>query len=209
MKKLFVVPAVLALAFALVSFGGKKDCPPDGKPNPKKGKKAKLKPRETELNRHINRETAPQPSDFDNTVGIEDMYNSKDDSIFSENKAATIVGYLFRAVPTGKASCNCYTDDESMYNINLYISPTPINNDTRKADCIVAVITPYSKGLNADWTSEKIMDKMGSQKVKVSGWLLYDYLHSSGSIETNPNSSEPDRRTIWGICPMTEIQLMK
>lgn len=209
MKKLLVIPAVLALAFALTSFGGKKDCPADGKPNPKKGKKAQLKPREKELNRHINRDTPPQPSDFDNTVGIEDMYNSKDDSIFSENKAATIVGYLFRAVSTGKASCNCYTEDQSKYSINLYISPTPINNDTRTADCIVAVITPYSKGLNADWTDEKIMDKMGSQKVKVSGWLLYDYLHGSGSIETNPNSSEPDRRTIWGICPMTAIQLMK
>lgn len=209
MKKLLVIPALLTLAFALVSFGGKKDCPPEGKPNPKKGRKAELKPREKELNRHINRDNTPQPSDFDNTIGIEDLYNSKDDSIFSENKAASIVGYLFRAIPTGKASCNCFTEDKSKYSINLYISPTPINNDTRKADCIVAVITPYSKGLNSDWDADKIMGKMGGQKIKVSGWLIYDYLHKDVSIETNPNSAAPEMRTIWGICPMTEIQLMK
>ena len=210
MKKIVVIPAVLAIAFGLLAFGGKKhQCPAEGKPNPKRGRKAKLRPREMELNQHKNRAVMPQPSDFDNSVTIMGMYNSQDDSIYSGNKAATITGYLYRALPNGMESCNCYTKDKSKYSINLYISPTPIGKDTRPADCIVAVVTPYSRTIDSNWTAEKISEKMGGQKVTVSGWLIYDYLHQDVSIETNPNCEEPERRTIWGICPMTGLKLIK
>jgi hypothetical protein len=207
MKKLFTIPSLLIIAFALYAFGGKKDCPPEGQPNPKKGKNAVLKSREKGLNKHINRETSPQPGDFDNDVTIQGMYDSKDDSIYNEDKAASITGYFFRAVDIGMESCNCYTEDKSKYSTNIYISPTPINKQTRTADCIVAVITPYSRSLNPkDWDTENINEKFVGKKIKVSGWLIYNFLKGNLSIETNPNSAQPERRTIWGICPMTDLK---
>jgi hypothetical protein len=204
MKKLFIIPCCALIAFSFFAFHGE-DCPAEGKPNPKKGKKAELKPREKSLNRHKNRETIPQGSDFDNTVTTEKMYGSKDDSIFSENKAANLVGYFFRATDAGMESCNCYTEDKSKRSINIYISPTPIAKETRTADCIVTVLTPYSVTLNSDWTADKLNDKLAGKKIKVSGWLIYDFTRSGVSIETNSNSAEPERRTIWGLCPVTAI----
>lgn len=211
MKKLIFIPALIAIVFSFMAFGGHDDCPPEGKPNPKKGKKAELKPREKTLNRRKNRNTVPAPSDFDGMVTIQKMYDSKDDSIFDEDKAAEIDGYIFKASDQGMESCNCFTEDKSKYNTNIYISPTPITKLTRTADCIVAVITPFSRtlGNSKDWTADKINDKLVGKHVKISGWLIYDYVKGNLSIETNPNSAEPERRTIWGICPMTDLKEVK
>ena len=211
MKKYIIIPSVVAIAFALFAFGGdKKECPPEGKANPKKGKNAELKPREKGVNKHINRATTPQAADYDKSVTIQGMYDSKDDSIYNEDKAATITGYMFRAVDIGMESCNCYTEDKTKYSTNIYLSPTPINKQTRTADCIVVTITPYSRTINSkDWTAENINEKMVGKKVQASGWLIYNYLKGSVSIETNPNSASPERRTIWGICPMTDIKALE
>lgn len=216
MKKLVLFASAIVLSLGIYSFTnehnnkGKHDqCPPEGKANPKKGKHAELKPREKDLNIHINRNTTPQKSDIDYSVTIDKMCNSKDDSIWSEEKAAVLTGYVYAAALDKPQSCNCFTEDKSKYNIKLYISPTPIKPETRAADCIIAFLTPYSLSLNHDWTIDNINMKMRAQKVTVTGWLIYDYLHSSLSIETNSNGEGPDRRTIWGLCPTTDIQLIK
>lgn len=210
MKRLLIIPALLIAATALFGFGGgKKDCPAEGKANPKKGKHAELKMREKDLNMHINRETTPQASDFDAKVTIQGMYDSKDDSIFSEDRAAAITGYVYKAVDDGEQSCNCFTEDKSQYSTNVYISVNPITKETRTADCIVAVISPYSRSLHSDWTSDFINFKMVGKKVKVSGWLIYNYLKGSVSVETNSNATQPERRTIWGISPMTDLQSLE
>ena len=216
MKKLFLLIGIVTIALGTYSFTsnntkrGKHDqCPPEGKPNPKKGKHAELKFREKNLNLHINRTSIPQKSDIDYSATIEKMYNSKDDSIWSEDKAAVITGYVFGAVTDKPQSCNCFTEDKSKYNIKLYISPTPIKKETREADCIIAFITPYSLSLNKSWAEDTINLKLRGQKVTVTGWLIYDYLHKGTSIETNTNGEGPDRRTIWGLCPTTDIQLIK
>ena len=210
MKKIILLPLFLLSAIIVfASGGGKKECPPEGKANPKKGKNAVLKPREKNLNIHKNRETAPQPSDFDKTVTIQRMYDSKDDSIFDADKGAVIEGYVLKASDNGMESCNCFTEDKTQYSTNLYISPTPITKQTRSADCIVVVITPYSRTLHSEWNADLFNYKMIGKKVRVSGWLLYDYSKSSLSIETNSNGAQPERRTIWGICPMTELKSLE
>jgi hypothetical protein len=206
MKKLLVIPALLVATIILFAFGGgKKECPPEGKANPKKGKHAELKPREKNLNIHINRDNAPQSSDFDKGVTIKGMYDSKDDSIFNEDKAAAIEGYVLKASNNSMESCNCFTEDKSEYSFNVYISMTPLTKETRGADCIVAVITPYSRTLHSEWTADYFNYKMIGKKVKISGWLIFDFLHGSLSVETNSNGTQPDRRTIWGICPTTDL----
>ncbi len=210
MKKISLVIVLLVAFGSIIAMeGGKKQCPPEGSANPKRGKHAELKSREKNLNIHINRETLPQASDFDKSVGIEDMYNSKDDSIFSEDKAATLEGYLFRASTNGMESCNCFTEDKNDYSTNVYLSPYPLTGETRTADCIVAVITPYSRSLHPEWTTDYFNFKMAGKKVKISGWMIFNYLKSNLSIETNSNGTQLERRTIWGLCPVTNIQESK
>ncbi|HSY75557.1 MAG TPA: hypothetical protein VK890_01795 [Bacteroidia bacterium] len=209
MKRLFVLLGLLVLAVGVYSFmpGKDKECPAEGKPNPKKGKDAVLKPREKNANRHKNRQSVPQTGDYDKTVSIEKMYDSKDDSLWSEDKAATIIGYFFRAVSNNMESCNCYTEDKSKYSTNIYLSPTQPDKNTRLADCIVVVAMPYSRTLSKGWSADTLNDKMAGKKLIVSGWLMYDVLHSTGSIMTNSNGSQPERRTIWGICPITALSV--
>lgn len=205
----FISTIAIALLAIAAMMGGKKQCPPEGSANHKKGKHAELKPREKNLNIHINRENIPQASDFDKGVTIEGMYNSKDDSIFSEDKAATLEGYIFRASSNSVESCNCFTEDKSQYSTNVYLSPNPITNETRTADCIVAVITPYSRSLHPEWTTDYFNYKMVGKKVKISGWMIFNFLKGNLSIETNSNGTQPERRTIWGICPTTDLKELK
>ncbi len=210
MRKLIPYTLLALFAITIVAMeAGKKQCPPEGSANPKKGKHAELKPREKNLNLHMNRETLPQSSDFEKTVGIEDFYNSKDDSIFSEDKAATLTGYIFRASTNGMESCNCFTEDKNEYSTNVYLSPNPLTAETRLADCIVTVITPYSRSLHPDWTTDFFNYKMVGKKVKVSGWMIYNYLKGNLSVETNSNGTQPERRTIWGLCPVTGLEELK
>ncbi len=211
MKKLSLMLGLMSIVAGIYSFtpGKDKECPAEGKPNPKKGKNAVLKSREKNVNKHKNRETTPLAGDFDKSVTIQGMYDSKDDSLWSEQKAATLTGYFFRAVDNGMESCSCFTEDKAQYSTNIYISPTPIDKNTRMADCIVVVLTPYSRTINKFWTADFINEKFAGQKLTVSGWLIYDIMHSVESIMTNSNGSHPERRTIWGICPVTDLTVNK
>jgi hypothetical protein len=209
MKKLILALSLGIIIVAAYSFtSGKGDeCPAEGKANPKKGKEAVLKPREKNVNKHKNRQSIPQIGDYDKSVTIQGMYDSKDDSLWNEDKAGAITGYVFRAYDNSMESCNCFTEDKTKYSTNLYLSPTPLDKNTRTADCIAIVIMPYSRTLNKDWTADYINDKLVGKKVTASGWLIYDITHSVSSIMTNSNGSHPDRRTVWGICPMTDLKV--
>ncbi len=209
MKKLFLCIGLALAVVGVYSFtsGKDKECPKEGKANPKKGKDAELKPREKNVNKHKNRESVPADADYDKSVTIEKMYDSKDDSLWNEENAASITGYVFRAVDNNMESCNCFTEDKAKYSTNIYLSPTPIEKNTRTADCIVVVVMPYSRTINKDWTADNVNEKMVGKKITVAGWLIYDVLHSVGSIMTNSNGSHPERRTIWGICPMTDLKV--
>ena len=210
MKKLVFLALIVATCISVYAFkvaGHEDPCPNEGKPNPKKGKSAVLKPREKNVNKHKNRQSIPGDADYDKTVTIEKMYDSKDDSVWNEENAAAITGYVFRAVDNNMESCNCYTEDKTKYSINIYLSPTPIEKNTRTADCIVAVVMPYSRTINKDWTSDYINEKLVGKRITVSGWLIYDIEHSVGSIMTNSNGTQPERRSIWGICPMTDLKV--
>jgi len=209
MKKLILALSLGVIVVAAYSFTSDKDkeCPAEGKANPKKGKDAVLKPREKNVNKHKNRQSVPQIGDYDKSVTIQGMYDSKDDSLWSEEKACSLTGYFFRAVDNNIESCNCFTEDKAKYSTNIYLSPTPIDKNTRLADCIVIVVMPYSRTINKDWTADNLNDKMFGKKLTASGWLIYDFTKSVGSIMTNSNGSHPERRSIWGICPMTDLKV--
>lgn len=211
MKKLFVVASLIIAICAVYAFrpGKEEPCPAEGKADPKKGKHAELKQREKSLNKHKNRQSIPEKTDYDHIVTTQLMYDSKDDSLWNEDKAASLTGYFFRATDNGMEECNCFTEDKSKYSTNIYISPVPINSNTRTADCIVVVVMPYSRTINpTDWVADKLNEKLSGKIISVSGWLIYDRAHGNRSIETNPNGSQPERRTIWGICPMTDLKIM-
>ena len=164
-----------------------------------------LDAREQSLNMHKNRVTSPNA--FNSFINMQTMLDSKDDSIFSADDGAKVEGYLFRIVPGNKESCNCFTADKTQYNITLFLSPSPINDSTTTAKCLAVEITPYSRQLHSEWTTQYITAHFLKKHVIVKGWLLYDYLSKPESVASNPGKPGMKRHTVWEIYPVTEMIL--
>src|SRR5437773_444584 len=43
-------------------------------------------------------------------------------------------------------------------------------------------------------------------KVKITGWLLYDFMHTNVSVASNPDITNPHRGTVWEVHPITNIE---
>ncbi|MGP8215762.1 MAG: hypothetical protein ACLQQ4_09390 [Bacteroidia bacterium] len=162
-----------------------------------------IDPRQLNLNVYKNRDNIPAV--YNDDVTLEKMINSNDDSIFSENDAAIIEGYIFKAVLNGPQSSDCYTEDSTQYEIHVYISPVPVTKSTTLADCAIVEITPYSIKLHPEWSLSYFNSRMANNWVVIKGWLLYDYRHKNESLASNPGKPGMNRRTVWEIHPVTDI----
>ena len=184
------------------------NCPPQGKPDPAV-LNSTLTAREQNLNYHKNRISIPQEVNYLYSVTMQQLFDSHDDSLaFSIDQGAMITGYVFKGNQESAESCNCYSASTAEHDTHIYISPVPITNATKISDCMVMEVTPYTRTLHPQWTTTFVNDSLKGKKVIVSGWLLYDYLHTGESIGTNPNTTSPQRQTVWEIHPITEIQVL-
>ena len=190
----------MLFAFTLIGDG----CPKSGLT--KKGTPPKF--RNQCLNIKKNRDFKPTASDIDKTVTLQKMMDSRDDSTaFSEHKAATVEGYILKAKDEGMEGCNCYSTDPADHDVHVYISPDP--NVSSIAECVVIEITPYTRNINPEWTSEYINQNVTHKKIKVTGWLMFDWEHLNQSFETNLQGERIYRRTVWELHPITDISLVQ
>jgi hypothetical protein len=154
------------------------------------------------LNRLKNRTGAPD--DINAGITFNDLYNSKDNPyLFNEKQGASITGYLVEAITSKGESCNCYTDDPDLRDIHIYLSPIP--EIANKKDCIIVEITAVGKHNHVDWHLS-YFNSLKGHKVKVTGYLLYDFEHRGNSYEYNPEGPHLWRRTSWEIHPVTQVQ---
>jgi hypothetical protein len=173
-------------------------CPNQGKSKNGNPPSAKI----TALNLLKNRHSAPKSSDMDGSVTLSQMLNSHDDpSVFDQEQGAAITGVLFDVRREKGESCNCYSTDSSDWDYHIYIS-----NGKAKSifDCAVVEMTPFSRSIHPEWTFNFVKGLKG-KKVKVTGWLLFDFEHTGQSFGTNPNTGAPNRHTVWEIHPVTGV----
>jgi hypothetical protein len=173
-------------------------CPMQGKNKQGNPPAAKL----VALNLLKNRNSVPQGADLDAAVSLSQLLNSHDDAnVFDEHQAATITGVLFDVRQEKGESCNCYSTDSKEWDFHIYIG----NSNAKSIfDCAVVEMTPYSRAIHPEWTLDFVKGLKG-KKVKVTGWLLYDFEHLGQSFETNPNTGAPNRHTVWELHPVTGI----
>jgi len=206
MTKLFHTRTALLIFLLIIvsGFGGSKfqsNCPPEGRSRDG----SVLSEKWQETNREKNRRTQPAFNDIDQSITLAKMLSSGDDpNKFNHNNGATIEGYIYEARDERKESCNCYSANHADYDVHVFISQNP--HPSGIGQCAVIEITPYSRQMNSQWTSQYINQNFAGKKVKVTGWMLHDWEHTDVSYETNPLATHLERRTVWEIHPITNIQ---
>jgi hypothetical protein len=182
-------------------------CPPEGT-----AKSAK----EKDLNRHKNRYVKPKASDIDKKVTLAKMLAPGDDTNrFTEDKAATIEGYVINASPGGCSkyatsqgeTCNCNTIDKNICDTHIVVGATP--NANEKNTIIVEVterLRLEMKGQN--WSTDNLHATLKGKKVKFTGWLTFDTAHVGEAENTNPGGAKNWRATVWEIHPVTAIHVI-
>lgn len=120
---------------------------------------------------------------------------------FKEGAYVSVVGYLLSFKEEGPESCNCGLANASKKtgDVHIYLGLTPTAD---KKNCIVVEITPAFKKLHPNYQTYL---KNGS-KIKVTGYLVYDFIHERNAVNTCTTCTDVWRKTCWEIHPIIQIE---
>jgi hypothetical protein len=116
-----------------------------------------------------------------------------------ERQAVSLTGYVARILPVPtKLAATRSTE----YNFQVHLRPTSVGRcliEDSPRD-VIAVVTPAFQPPRGGWELEQLRVLCERQdKVRISGWLLYDYLSRSGVGRW--------RASAWSIHPVTRIEI--
>jgi len=125
-----------------------------------------------------------------------------------EGVPVRIIGYLAgvrvenaQASPHGESS-NCNLTDDADVDWHVWLVATP---SAAKAKSVVVETTPRVRKHHPSWSSAKLQQIATShEKVRVSGWLMYDPEHAEQVSGTHPT-----RSTLWEVHPVTQIEVFR
>ena len=153
-----------------------------------------------ELNNNKNRTDEPGPDDFI-AIDWDDMKNlpvDKADDI--QGAPVSVTGFLSRRVkveneaPGESTNCNHLQDDQVDWHMYL----TEQSNQPIKSAIIVET-TPRVRP-NHKWTTEMLQPLVNkNKKLRISGWLLFDFQHL--------DVVGKQRASVWEVHPITKIEV--
>ncbi|MGE5431501.1 MAG: hypothetical protein ACM3QX_10525 [Syntrophomonadaceae bacterium] len=176
-----------------------KGCPPEGDGG------------DPDLNRNKNRidEGSYIPVEFDAILNLKwpksterrDHKNwSSDDRREIEKYEGipvSVEGYLFGAKQSGPESCNCHGADKEFRDYHVWLVK---NEGDDRTGSIVTEVTPSLRANHPNWDLKNLNKIARSrQKVRVSGWIMFDPEH--------PDQVGKTRGTIWEIHPIMRIEV--
>lgn len=137
------------------------------------------------------------------SLPLKNLITSKkriDRNLYADGAYVFTEGYLISFQEQGPEACNCNKANASLKNgdVHMYIG---LKKNALKKDCIVVEITPAFKKKHPDY--ETLLDK--NIMVRITGYLLYDFLHEKDAINTCTSCAGAWRRTCWEIHPITDI----
>lgn len=188
---LLYFPFLFCLFFFISAKG---QCPASGNATSQK---------EQQLNRGKNRNVVP-PSTSPEILPLNRLINSgrrEDQNLYRNGAYVQTEGYLISAEEQGPESCNCGLARKAQKNgdVHIYIGLVP---GAPKKNCIVVEITPAYKKIHPDYKNTLVLNG----RVKISGFLLYDYLHRGNAVNTCTGCGHVWRKTCWEIHPVLRIQ---
>jgi len=116
-----------------------------------------------------------------------------------EHNAVALTGYIVRVIPVPIHLAGRRATDWEFY-LHLRVGPARRCEYQDDARNLVAVVTPPFQPPQTGWDLEALYDLCREQaRVRLSGWLLYDYLS-----RTRVGRS---RASAWSIHPVTQIEV--
>jgi hypothetical protein len=91
-----------------------------------------------------------------------------------ERKGVTVEGYLLGVTKEGKEACNCQSSTYVDHHLWLAAAPS-----ASKAASMVIEVSPRSWPTYPNWSEAKTFRPVinAKDKVRVTGWLMWDYEH--------------------------------
>jgi hypothetical protein len=100
-------------------------------------------------------------------------------------------------------SCNGNSTDPKDWDYHVYIAKD--SGERRIANTVVVEVTPYTRSVHPEFTLYRLR-KLRNHKVRVTGWILYDFEHLDVSAGSNPEGKKEYRQTVYELHPVTNIE---
>lgn len=117
-----------------------------------------------------------------------------------ESAPVAVEGYLSHKINvensgSGK-STNCHLTNDDEVDWHMYLT---VQSNQPIANAIIVETTPWTRPLHS-WDYNSLSNYVNTNtKVRISGWLMYDFQHT-GVIGT-------ERASVWEVHPITRIEV--
>ena len=173
------------------------DCPIEGAPKPGGHP---LTPDKIQLNTYKNRSWFPMfttPKTVDDILALP---HADDPSL--DNTGVVLEGYLLNLQQEGPESPNCYRAD--LHDFHMWIGKTTAKTlkarNALRRKSVVVEPTPRTQAMNPSWTKANL-NKIRGQRVRITGWLMYDFEH--------PPQVGKTRGTLWEVHPVMKMEVLR
>jgi len=163
-----------------------------------------------QLNYLKNRFNSPQAKNMNPAITLDAVLaTGKDTRRWSDNAAAEIEGIVFDVKPGGIESTNCGAQDLSDRDTHIEIVRSL--DDSGLTRRLIVEVTPRLRAMalarGQDWSTQALFALKG-HKVRIRGWMLFDFEHIDESENTAPRKRDNWRATAWEIHPVTDITVL-
>src|ERR1700681_514534 len=151
-----------------------------------------------------NRSSSPKIKDIKPSITLDDVLAAgKDTNRWSDNPAAEIEGFVFDVKPGGIESTNCRAQD--LADRDTHIEIVRSMEDSGPTRRLIVEVTPRVRAMalarGLDWSTQALQALIG-HRVKLKGWMLFDFEHVYESENTAPRKRDNWRATAWEIHPV-------
>jgi hypothetical protein len=186
---------LLLLYFSFHAYA--QPCPKYGTATNEKEKKLNIA-----KNQSVNVSSSEDPESFALNKLITTK-KRKDENLFRNGAYVVTEGFLMSFEEEGAETCNCGKASKAKKNGDVHMYLALVKNAPKK-NCIVIEITPAFKKIHPDY--ENLFKK--NAKVRVTGYLLYDYKHEGNAVTTCTSWSDVWRKTCWEVHPITSLEIL-
>jgi hypothetical protein len=153
------------------------------------------------LDKLKNRSGKPLPIDPKITITAM-LAPGNDTNRFSQDKAASITGWVAEIKPGGLESCNCHAPELAYRDTHIALVDDPkyFGNARRY---VIVEITPRTR---AGALAAVNLRKLLHQRVTVTGDMFFDAEHTQNAENTNPGGKNNWRATCWELHPVFKIE---
>lgn len=155
----------------------------------------------------MNHFRSPTAKDIKRVITLEAVLApGKDTDRWPDNSAAEIERVVFDVKPGGIESTNCGARD--LADRDTHIEIVRSIDDSGPTRRVIVEVTPRLRAMararGLDWSTQALQS-LRRHRVKITGWMLFDFEHVDESENTAPKKRDNWRATAWEIHPVTDI----